>query len=192
MSKKINPKESPLSNFFLTDQALKSAKYDEFGHADYASLLEKLIHEQPTPFNIGIFGRWGVGKSTIVNLLKERLEDDRKKGKIKILEVKVWKYDENSLRRKFIVKIAEGLDLEKDLDEINQNIYYDKEFETALLNFKDIISTILNKRSIALWGILLSLSLLLLFRIINVIDVTNPLWNTLSYNNFTKNFTVSQ
>lgn len=179
MSKKIAPKDLALSNFFITDQALNSAKFDEFGHVDYASLLEKLILEQPTPFNIGIFGRWGVGKSTIVNLLKERLEDDRKKGKIKILEVKVWKYDENSLRRKFIVKIAEGLGLEKDLDEINQDIYSDKEFETALLNFKDIISTILNKSSIALLGILFSLALLLIFRIINVIDVANPFWNTL-------------
>lgn len=178
MSKKFNPKEPLLSNFFITDQALKSAKFDEFGHADYASLLEKLIHEQPTPFNIGVFGRWGVGKSTIVNLLKERLENDRKKGSIKILEVKVWKYDENSLRRKFIVKIAEGLGLEKDLDEINQDIYYDKEFETALLNFKDIVSTILNKRSIALWGVISSLALLFVFRIINVLDVKSPFWNT--------------
>lgn len=179
MSKFYKKKDSSISNFFITDQALKSAEFDEFGHVDYACLLEKLIWEQPTPFNIGIFGRWGVGKSTIVNLLKERLEVDRKKGHIKIIEVKVWKYDEISLKRKFIVKIAEGLGLEKDLDEINRDIYYDKEFETALLNFKDILSTVFNKRSIALWGIIISLVLLLLFRIVNIIDVENTYWNTL-------------
>jgi len=74
-------------------------------------------------------GSWKINNSKSI---ERGLEDDRKKGKIKILEVKVWKYDENSLRRKSSSKIAEGLGLEKDLDEINQDIYYDKEFETAL------------------------------------------------------------
>lgn len=179
MKKKPKSKELSASNFFITDEALKSAQFDEFGHSDYAKLLEKLIQEQPTPFNIGIFGRWGVGKSTIVNFLKERLEEVHKSRKTKIIEVKVWKYDENSLRRKFILKIAEGLGLENDLDEINRDIYYEKKFETALLNFKDIVLTILNKRSVPLWVILISLTLLLIIHSINLINVQNQTWNKL-------------
>jgi len=54
MSKKINPKDLTLSNFFITDQALKSAGLMNLAMLIMASLLEKLIHEQPTPFNIGI------------------------------------------------------------------------------------------------------------------------------------------
>lgn len=175
--KKNSKKEIVLKKLFLTDQALQNSKFDEFGHSDYAELLEKIIYDQPTPFNIGIFGKWGVGKSTIVNLLKERLKTDIDKKKIKFLEIRVWKYDENSLRRKFIVNIAEGLGLSDDLNDLNKEIYYDREFETALLNFREIVSTIFNKKSIALWLMTGSLALLLLFRILNIINVENSIAN---------------
>src|SRR4030042_3653703 len=138
--KKNNSEEIKLSRLFLTDKALQNSDNDEFGHNDYASLLEKLVKEQPTPFNIGIFGKWGVGKSTIVNLLREKLKDDIKKNKIKFLEIRVWKYDKNTLRRKFIVKIAEGLGLS--IDDIYHDVYYDKEYENALVNIRDILSLV--------------------------------------------------
>ncbi|NLT51327.1 MAG: hypothetical protein GXX85_10455 [Ignavibacteria bacterium] len=160
-----------LSKLFLTDQALQNSENDEFGHNDYAALLEKLVKEQPTPFNIGIFGKWGVGKSTIVNLLKERLKDDIKKEKIKFLEIRVWKYDQNSLRRKFIVKIAEGLGLP--LDSIYSDVYHDKEHDNAIVNIKDILSTILNRKSVVLWSLAISFSLWVLFRSINAIGLNN-------------------
>lgn len=162
-----------LGNIFISDRAIDSAEFDEFGHDDYASLLEKLILEQPTPFNIGIYGKWGVGKSTIINLLRERLGN-----KVKFLEVKVWKYDEFSLRRKFIVNIAEGLGLGKKLDAINQEMYSDQEFETALLNIQDIIATIFNPRSIALWFLVTSFFLFIILRIVNLIELTNSYWNS--------------
>ncbi len=175
--KRKQKNEVSLSKLFITDQALNNAEFDEFGHDDYASLIEKLIREQPTPFNIGIFGKWGVGKSSIVNLVKEKLRTDIEKSKIKFIEVRVWKYNENSLRRKFIVKIAEGLGLVDDLDIINKDIYSDREFETALLNYKDIVSTIFNKRSIALIGIIVSFALFVLFKLINIIGINNVFWN---------------
>jgi predicted KAP-like P-loop ATPase len=182
-SKKIKMKKSKfkkvtLSKLFITDHALQDSENDEFGHNDYAILLEKLVKEQPTPFNIGIFGKWGVGKSTIVNLLKEKLKNDIKKGRIKFLELKVWKYDENSLRRKFIVKIAEDLGLP--IDNIYHDIYYDREYENALLNFRDVLSTILNRKSVALWALAISILLWVVFRIINIIEIGNPVLNEIS------------
>jgi hypothetical protein len=176
--KTINKKEVILKKLFLTDQALQNAENDEFGHGDYAELLEKIVYDQPTPFNIGIFGKWGVGKSTIVNLLKERLKGDIAKNKIKFLEIRVWKYDEDSLRRKFIVKIAEGLGLP--IDDIYHDVYYDKEYESALVNIRDIISTILNRKSIALWSLIISFLLWVTFRLINIIGIENQLLNSIS------------
>ncbi len=111
-------------------------------------------------------------------MLKDKLENDIKKKKIKFIEVKVWKYDEKiSLTRKFIVNIAEGLGLSDDLNDLNKEIYYDREFETALLNFREIVSTIFNRKSVALWLLTGSLALLILFKILNIINVENPLAN---------------
>jgi hypothetical protein len=172
MKRSIN-EEIKNSKIFITDKALQDPANDEFGHVDYAALIEKLVLEQPTPFNIGIFGKWGVGKSTIVNLLKERLKDEIKKNKIKFLEIRVWKYDKNTLRRKFIVKIAEGLGLP--IDTIYQEIYCDKEYENALINFNDILSIILNKKSVVFWSLVISFSLWVVFRIVNIVGFDNDL-----------------
>jgi len=175
---KKNNQEIILRKLFLTDHALQNSENDEFGHSDYAELLEKIVNDQPTPFNIGIFGKWGVGKSTIVNLLRERLKGEIDKNKIKFLEIRVWKYDEDSLRRKFIVKIAEGLGLP--IDDIYHDIYSDREFETALVNVREIISTIFNRKSIALWALIILLSIWIIFRFINIIGFNNQLFNTIS------------
>jgi hypothetical protein len=176
--KKATSEEQKYSKIFITDKALQNPEYDEFGHIDYASLIERLVLEQPTPFNIGIFGKWGVGKSTIVNLLKEKLKNEIRKNKIKFLEIRVWKYDENTLRRKFIVKIAEGLGLP--IDTVYQEIYYDKEYENALINMKDILSLILNKKSFVFWSLVIFFSLWILFRIINIIGFGESIFTIIS------------
>jgi hypothetical protein len=173
----MSKKEIKTKKLFLTDRALQNADNDEFGHNDYSLLLEKLIREQPTPFNIGIFGKWGVGKSSIINLLKEKLKSEKKK--FKFIDINVWKYNEMSLQRKFIFKIAEGLNLSRDLEEINKEIYADREYETALLNIDEILKTVFNTRSYALWSLLISLVLLLVVRIINILDVDNELINNI-------------
>lgn len=43
---------------------------------------------QHKPFVFGLFGKWGTGKSTIINLLKKELEDSKKK--FKFIEHNAW------------------------------------------------------------------------------------------------------
>jgi putative ribosome biogenesis GTPase RsgA len=48
---------------------------DVFGHGDYADALVKALTEAPPPFTVGIFGEWGVGKSTIIAAVRSRLRE---------------------------------------------------------------------------------------------------------------------
>lgn len=169
--KKQKRKDDNLNRYFLTDAALDSSINDEFGHNDYAEILEKIIREQPTPFNIGIFGKWGVGKSTIVNLLKERLKKDISQNRIKFLEIKVWKYDKNSLRRKFISGIAQGLGLP--INDIWHDMYSSKEIVHGLIDIKEIWAMLFNRRSVPMWGIVIFFPIWILLKIINLIGVQN-------------------
>ncbi len=126
--------------YFIRDEVLKSIEEDEFGHKNFASVLKNIIDRQKTPLNIGIFGKWGVGKSSIVSLYKRLIKDElvKKAGdtnnpqKFAFIEVPVWKYTQKeSLRNKFMFKIAEGLFV--DIDKLKEKIYGIRTVITSLL-----------------------------------------------------------
>lgn len=54
---------------------------DLYGYYKSAKMLAKTVEECATPFVVGIYGRWGRGKSTYLNTLKKEL--DRKEVKSK-------------------------------------------------------------------------------------------------------------
>ena len=54
--------------YYIKDEVLEDLEDDDFGHRDFASVLKEIVDKQKTPLNIGIFGKWGVGKSSIVSL----------------------------------------------------------------------------------------------------------------------------
>ena len=62
------------NNLFIKDSAINKKENDEFSYVDYVENLRRMIEENTPPFNIAIIGKWGVGKSSIINLLKRELE----------------------------------------------------------------------------------------------------------------------
>jgi hypothetical protein len=82
-----------------------SARGVDFSYTDFAESLAELISSAPRPFTIGMFGKWGTGKSTIIHSLGEKLD----KRKYIYLKFDVWKYESDSLRRSFLIDIAEQL-----------------------------------------------------------------------------------
>lgn len=75
----------------LTDNPISNKREDKLGFSDYAQLLaQTIIDTKKLPFCIGIFGGWGTGKSSLMNLIKEEL-DERKD--IKTIWFNPWKYD---------------------------------------------------------------------------------------------------
>ncbi|NIZ47842.1 P-loop NTPase fold protein (plasmid) [Entomospira nematocerorum] len=61
------------------DDAIKSAEEDMLGFDKYAKMIKGLIDDaKDKPFSIGINGKWGSGKSSLLNLVKNELEEDLK------------------------------------------------------------------------------------------------------------------
>jgi len=96
---------------FLSDQPLKFDELSQvkFGHEGIAETVKNIVLACPTPFTIGLFGKWGTGKSTITNLLHEKL---KQKG-IVVVSFDVWKYEEDSLRRTFLQSVVDVFKKEK-------------------------------------------------------------------------------
>jgi predicted KAP-like P-loop ATPase len=87
----------------LSDDAIKSSDHDKFDRTNFVHSIANIIHSQSTRVNqendvdfksahenliIGIFGEWGLGKSSIINLLDESLD---KKG-LKTVYFNPWMY----------------------------------------------------------------------------------------------------
>ncbi len=100
--------------WYLKDEPLTNlGNEDRFSHLAYVNLLSKAITELEPPFTFGVFGSWGVGKTSIVNDLKDilRQSDDN----IRAVVIDVWKYQADSLRRQFLYDLQQQLHDQKAL-----------------------------------------------------------------------------
>ncbi|PIR56850.1 MAG: hypothetical protein COU72_04075 [Parcubacteria group bacterium CG10_big_fil_rev_8_21_14_0_10_41_35] len=91
-------KEKPL-------ETIEEISNSKFGHEEIATTLEKITEKCPTPFTIGLFAKWGSGKSTIANSLKRKLLSKN----IPVVLFDVWKHEGDALRRTFLKEIVKQL-----------------------------------------------------------------------------------
>lgn len=97
---------------YLSDWAISKIEEDEFKHAEIANILKQIALECPMPFTIGLFGNWGTGKTTISNFLRELLS---KAPHIAVITFDVWKFEQDPLRRQFLISAEKQLKEQKKL-----------------------------------------------------------------------------
>lgn len=108
---------------YIPDKEINLEKGDLLGTKPYVETLQEIISKSNTPFTIGLFGGWGVGKSSIIKTIKEKFNDDSKSG-IEIFTYDAWKYLNDSFRRTFLLKFLEYFHL--DTKEIKSRFYTNK------------------------------------------------------------------
>lgn len=103
----MNNEERSVSWFVRDDPVADLSERDHFGHQAYAEVLADAILKATPPFTIGVFGSWGVGKTTIAKThLAEALQAKKGSEKIAYAYFDVWKYEDDSLRRQFLREVA--------------------------------------------------------------------------------------
>lgn len=106
-------------SIYLSD---KESTVDKLSYQDYVDALMALIKspDMETPFTIGIFGPWGSGKSTLINLLDSSLSSDNKFFKVKF---NPWLYkDEKDLLIPLFKTILDSPDLQSPLKAISEKL----------------------------------------------------------------------
>lgn len=104
---------------FLGDKPISESENDLFNFKHYADKVQKLIQlnsSNPEPITFGVYGKWGEGKTSFLNLIKNKIEhfkkDENGKEYLKF-NFNPWKYsseDEmlfdffDTLSKKFYVK----------------------------------------------------------------------------------------
>ncbi len=104
---------------FLSENPINLKEEDLFNFSFYAEKVQKIIQHHsnnPNPLTIGIYGKWGSGKTSFLNLIKDQLEyftHYNKQNEYLIYEFNPWRYstsDEmifdffDGLAKRFFVK----------------------------------------------------------------------------------------
>lgn len=123
-------KKRPPEFIFLKDepQTKSEVSYERFYHNSIAPALKKILKDDTSPHTIGLFGAWGAGKSTVIEMVKNDSDLD-----LPVFIFDAWKYQEDTLRRTFLIKLVEylreaGYDLP---DDILINLYSSKTLSIA-------------------------------------------------------------
>lgn len=88
---------------FLPDEPISSVEQDRFQHTEYVDSIEEILRNASPSWNIGVFGKWGTGKTSIIRLLFDRLADQED---VLCVEFDAWKHAETSIRTDLLL----GLD----------------------------------------------------------------------------------
>jgi hypothetical protein len=76
------------------------ADKDLLGYEESVNILSQVIKDVEPPFTIGVFSKWGFGKTTVMTMIKRKLETE---NVIKTLWFNPWKYNEKELLWKALI-----------------------------------------------------------------------------------------
>jgi predicted KAP-like P-loop ATPase len=101
---------------FKPDQPIKSAKEDLLGRASFSQAFSRALLEYQDKASIvaALYGDWGSGKSSVVNMVLEAVEESAKELKADsrpiIVQFNPWNYaDQNQLISQFFKVLSSGL-----------------------------------------------------------------------------------
>jgi hypothetical protein len=80
--------------------------YFDFYHKYFSPALKEMVLSDSCPHTIGLFSKWGTGKSSIVDQLSKDLATS---NDATVFVFDAWKYQEDPLRRTFLLKLEEFL-----------------------------------------------------------------------------------
>lgn len=125
---------------FIPDREIVLSKdSDLLNTSTYADNLTYLIQQAPKGqvFNIGLFGSWGSGKSSIIATAKDKLTS-LKGAKVKFVTYDAWKYANDSFRRMFLFEVQRELGFKRTplMEKFYQNSNQDIDVKNQLSPLK--------------------------------------------------------
>jgi hypothetical protein len=115
--------------YFIKDESLNNVDNDSFNHRDISNVICNIIDSTEPPYNIAVIGKWGLGKSSLINMALGRYKN--KCDEYIVHEINAWKYEKEALTKVFLKQLWEGVDGQKV-----------KTFEKIKQRYADIINAI--------------------------------------------------
>lgn len=100
-----------MKKYFLKDSSLSNIDDDKFRYQDFANNLRKIIEYNEAPFNVAIVGKWGLGKSSLVNMALAPL--CKRENEFLICGINAWKYEKDEIGKAFLKELWEKISKKK-------------------------------------------------------------------------------
>lgn len=101
---------------FISDKPIEDKNEDRLGRSSFSSNLAKSIIEWKgnDSLVIALYGKWGSGKSSVINLAKAELSKSKSKNKPTVIEFNPWLFSgEDKINEHFFNEIAKELEIQK-------------------------------------------------------------------------------
>lgn len=99
--------ESDAGFHLIDDRPIDDASSDTLEYGSISAAISRIVVLCDPPYTIGLFGSWGVGKTSITNMVIEHLSDNR--GEVASVKLDVWKYEQDSLRGQLLLETLRQL-----------------------------------------------------------------------------------
>jgi hypothetical protein len=113
-------KEDPKHDYsfnVLQEQVASEDLFEDKTHEKVADTLNRLITNTEKGLTIGLEGGWGSGKSTVINLLRKKL--DCKSEKTLFFAFDAWAHDGDPLRKIFLESLISSIDPDEKNNKLN-------------------------------------------------------------------------
>ena len=114
---------------FIPDEVLTlTDKNDLLGTKPYSKTIFDIVDKCEGKKNIGLFGSWGSGKSTILTTFEDLISEHNNQkeninNRVAYFEFDAWKYSQDDFRRSFLIEFTKKF-----------NISYEKKLHSLLYN----------------------------------------------------------
>ena len=102
---------------FIPDKPIETEKDDFLGRVNFSKHLGKALLQwkEQESLVIAIYGEWGSGKSSVINLASEFITNSSEQNKPTIIEFNPWLFSEQEkLTEHFFNEIAQELEIKRD------------------------------------------------------------------------------
>ena len=96
--------EPACRTLLLADEPADADAFSGGAHQRLASTLAQMVIDEPVGRAVALQGSWGVGKSTVIRLLRKELGDQ---DDIEVFAFDAWAHEGDPLRRTFLESLIE-------------------------------------------------------------------------------------